>query len=263
MALEGTGEDEGTDGTDLVALLVAKLAEQNELLADRDAKLAAREAKLAEQSAQITEQSAQITELVSERDRLRRAYEQLKEELLLVKRRLFIAKAERVDTTQLELEFAELSKQLDALAGAVPEEDDGADDEAPTTKRKRKRTGRRNLADADLPETTIEVPDESLRAAGRRRQGRTHRHRDELQARLRARRLSEDHHAAGQIPDDRRAGVSRRSRPRRCRRSSCAGAWPRLRRSRTWRRRSSVTACRCIASKTSARATACASTAGP
>ena len=160
MALEGTGEDEGTDGTDLVAMLFAKLAQQNELLAERDAKLAERDAKLAAREAELAQQSAQISELTCERNHLRRAYEQVKEELLLVKRRLFIAKAERVDTTQLELEFAELSKQLDALAGAVPEEDDSADDEAPTTKRKRKPKGRRNLADADLPETTIEVSDD-------------------------------------------------------------------------------------------------------
>ena len=60
-----------------------------------------------------------------------RAYEQLEEELLLVKRRLYIAKAERVDTTQLELEFAELSTKLDALDGALPEEDEGDDEQTP------------------------------------------------------------------------------------------------------------------------------------
>ena len=149
MTLEGTDSDETTTGSDLVALLVAKLAKQNEQLAERDAKLAERDAKLAERD-------AKLTELESERDRLRRAYEQLKEELLLIKRRLFIAKAERVDTSQLELEFAELSKKLDALAGVVPDED--GDDEAPP--RKRRSRGRRNLADADLPEVTIEVTDE-------------------------------------------------------------------------------------------------------
>ena len=156
MALEGIGGDEGMDETDLVAMLVARIAEQNELLAERDAKLAERDAKLAERDAKLAEQSGQLSELASERDRFRRAYEQVKEELLLVKRRLFIAKAERVDTTQLELEFAELSKRLDALAGAVP----GDEDEAPARKRKRRPKGRRNLADAHLPETTVEVTDE-------------------------------------------------------------------------------------------------------
>jgi len=41
-----------------------------------------------------------------ERDQLRAAYEQVRLELELLKRRLFVAKAERVDTAQLELEFA-------------------------------------------------------------------------------------------------------------------------------------------------------------
>jgi len=146
MELEGTDSDGTTDGTDVVALLVARLAEQNEQIAKRDAQIAESEAKLAE--------------LESERDRLRRAYEMLKEELLLVKRRLFIAKAERVDTTQLELEFAELSKRLDALAGELPDADEDGDDDAAKGKRKRRPKGRRNLADADLPEVSVEITDE-------------------------------------------------------------------------------------------------------
>jgi len=160
MAFEGTDSDETTEGSDLVAMLVAKLAEQNELLAERDAELAERDAKLAARDEQLAALAADKQAVESERDRLRRAYEQLKEELLLVKRRLFVAKAERVDTTQLELEFAELSKQLDALAGAVPDADEDGDDEAPARKRKRRPKGRRNLADADLPEVTVEIADE-------------------------------------------------------------------------------------------------------
>ena len=40
------------------------------------------------------------------------------ETLALMERRMFIAKAERVDTTQLELEFLALKKQLEAMAPA-------------------------------------------------------------------------------------------------------------------------------------------------
>jgi transposase len=161
MAFEGTDSDETTEGSDLVALLVAKLTEQNELLAERAAELAARAAELAARDAKLAKLEADKQAVESERDRLRRAYDQLKEELLLVKRRLFVAKAERVDTRQLELEFAELSKQLDALAGAVPDADeDGGDDEAPARKRKRRPKGRRNLAETDLPEVAVEIADE-------------------------------------------------------------------------------------------------------
>lgn len=48
-----------------------------------------------------------LATVTEERDKLRRAYEQLKEHLELLRRRIFQAKAERIDITQLELEFAE------------------------------------------------------------------------------------------------------------------------------------------------------------
>jgi hypothetical protein len=50
--------------------------------------------------------TARIVELEQERDRLRASHERLRQELELFKRRLFIAKAERIDTRQLELEYA-------------------------------------------------------------------------------------------------------------------------------------------------------------
>jgi predicted RNase H-like nuclease (RuvC/YqgF family) len=60
---------------------------------------------------------ARLAELKDENARLWRLYEQLKEELALIKRRMFVATAERVDTTQLQLEFEELVKKLNALSG--------------------------------------------------------------------------------------------------------------------------------------------------
>ena len=152
MALEGTSCDGTTGGTDLVAMLLAKLAEQNEQLTSRDGELAARDAELAARE-------ATIADLATERNRLRRAYEQVLQELLLLKRRLFVAKAERVDTAQLELELEELSKKLDALAGDVSDKDE-EDEEKPDPKRKRRPKGRRNLAEVDLPEVVVEVTDE-------------------------------------------------------------------------------------------------------
>jgi len=160
---EGIGSGDGTGHEDLLAALLSKLAAQNE-------QLTAQSEQLAAQNAKFTEQSTKLAEVCAERDAYRHAYEKLKEELLLVKRRLFIASAERVDTTQLELEFAELSKKLDALGGQVPAEteaerdtpdDAGENAAAPSSETtKRKPTGRRNLAEAELPEETVELADD-------------------------------------------------------------------------------------------------------
>jgi hypothetical protein len=60
-----------------------------------------------------------ITDLEKERDNLRASHERLRQELELFKRRLFIAKAERVDTKQLEIEFAAKLRELDAIAGTL------------------------------------------------------------------------------------------------------------------------------------------------
>ena len=56
--------------------------------------------------AELGKEQALVQQLTRERDQLRAAYEQLRIELELLKRRLFVATAERVDTAQLELEFA-------------------------------------------------------------------------------------------------------------------------------------------------------------
>src|SRR5215211_6360365 len=52
-------------------------------------------------------------------DRLLGAYQALEQQLELIRRRLYVAKAERIDTTQLELEFAATLAALDALAGQL------------------------------------------------------------------------------------------------------------------------------------------------
>jgi len=125
-----------------------------------------------------------IAELEKERDNLRASHERLRQELELFKRRLFIAKAERVNTEQLELEFAEKLRELDELAGtlglakeATDEQDDAANgskadatdakadaaDGKPRGKRKNNAgTGRRRLRDLPLKEERIEIPDPHL-----------------------------------------------------------------------------------------------------
>jgi len=115
----------------------------------------------------------QLTDLEKERDTLRAAYEVALQELELQRRRLFIAKAERVDTTQLSLEFAQKLEQLEALAGTLGiGKDDARTDEgdpklAKDGKRRGKRehnrgTGRRDLREMPLPEERVELADPHL-----------------------------------------------------------------------------------------------------
>lgn len=129
----------------------------------------------------------QLSELEQERDTLRTSYELALQELELLKRRLFIAKAERVDTTQLQLEFAEKLERVERLAGtlgiavgdartAAAGESDQLDeaDEADESKAKAKDgklrggrtrnrgTGRRDLRELPLPEERVELTDPHL-----------------------------------------------------------------------------------------------------
>jgi transposase len=112
-----------------------------------------------------------IAELEKERDNLRASHERLRQELELFKRRLFIAKAERAhDAKQLELEYAQKVRELDALAGTLgiaddkPASDDTpARDGKPRGKRTNNRgTGRRDLRSLPLPEERIEIADPHL-----------------------------------------------------------------------------------------------------
>jgi transposase len=111
-----------------------------------------------------------VAQLTQERDHLRASHERLRLELELLKRRIFIAKAERIDTRQLEMEFAATLAELDRLAGITPEalRGDGArgSPEAP----KKAPTGRRDLRALPLAEERVEIADplfEKLVAEGK------------------------------------------------------------------------------------------------
>lgn len=111
---------------------------------------------------------AEVSSLKDENARLWRSYNQLKEDLALLKRRMFIAKAERIDTTSMQLELADLVLKIDALAGDMPKPD-VADTETShgrgkDAREKSKPTGRRRLDEANLPEVPIEIPDELFEA---------------------------------------------------------------------------------------------------
>lgn len=138
--------------------LLARVAELEQALAAERAALAA------ERAARSAEQS-RADEAVAERDRLREAYRQLTLEVELARRRLVVAKAERIDTAQLQLEFAAKLAALDALGGQLaPAQDDDppASDKSARGKAKHRPTGRRQLRELDLPEERIEIPDPAL-----------------------------------------------------------------------------------------------------
>lgn len=101
------------------------------------------------------------TELERQHDLLRASHARLREEFDLVKKRLSVAKAERVDTAQLELEFAEKLRELEDAAQTL---DLHEAKRASGTREKRKPTGCRDLHTLALPEERIEVTEAILEA---------------------------------------------------------------------------------------------------
>lgn len=135
-----------------------------------EARIAELEAALATERAALVAKDAALVAMTKERDQLRASHARLREELELLKRRIFIAKAERIDTAQLEMEFAEKLRQLDALAKTTTSDDDQEGDEESPTKKKRTSTGRRNLMSLALEEDRVEIADplyEELVAEGK------------------------------------------------------------------------------------------------
>jgi transposase len=113
--------------------------------------------------AELVEKQAVVEQLTRERDQLRQAYEQLRLELELLKRRIFVAKAERVDTAKLEAEFAGKLAALDQMGDKLQQ----VLDQTPPPPHKpkgNKPTGRRDLRKATLPEQRIELPDPKMEA---------------------------------------------------------------------------------------------------
>jgi transposase len=124
-----------------------------------EARIAALEAALAAAHAAFAEERAQWER---ERDQLRASHERLRLELELLRRRIFVAKAERVDTAQLELEFAATLAALRQLGGEAPIPASEARNASPPSSaaRKRKPTGRRDLRQLPLEEERVEMLDE-------------------------------------------------------------------------------------------------------
>lgn len=106
-------------------------------------------------------------------EELRKSYAILQQEHELLRRRIFEAKAERIDATQLELELETTKATLDAMQKKLEEAAAAAglgDEEPPPPPApKRKPTGRRKLDESSLPEERAVLVDpemEALVAAG-------------------------------------------------------------------------------------------------
>jgi transposase len=117
----------------------------------------------------IAELEAKLARVTAERDKLRRAYELAKEQLELLRRRIYVAKAERIDVQQLELEFAVRKAELEKLATQLEEpaaNEPAGQDDVPAAKTKPK--GRRNLAAVPMTEERVEILDPTLEGKAER-----------------------------------------------------------------------------------------------
>jgi transposase len=107
--------------------------------------------RVAALEAELALERERVAKLTEERDLLRASHERLRLELELLRRRIFVAKAERVDTAQLEMEFATKLAALDQLGGGPPPVAE------PSAREKRKPTGRRDLRNLKLPLERVEM----------------------------------------------------------------------------------------------------------
>ena len=160
-------------------------AERSDLqIARLEAQVTEQQSALAEQQVALEQERARLAQLQSEYSALHESYSLLLMNVELLRRRIFLAKAERVDTHQLEIEFANKLADLNALKGNLPFGEpvgeipfDGnsnptspPDAPAPSggghnggpRKNRKKPKGRRSLADCNLQERRIEVPDEAF-----------------------------------------------------------------------------------------------------
>lgn len=108
--------------------------------------------------------ASSLESATKERDRYRKAHAMLLEQYELLKRRIFVGKAERADVTQLELKFEETRVKLEklSLALGIPASDDAGDGDGGDKKPPTKPGGRRNLHALDLPKERIEIVDPEL-----------------------------------------------------------------------------------------------------
>ena len=146
-----------------------ELTEQNRklealLAAERDRSAAERDRAADEkQKREAAEEQRAIA--LRQLDDMRKLYAILQQEHELLRRRIFEAKAERTDATQLELEVAKTKAALDKLqddlaaASAATGDEPAAPPPSNPRPKKSKPKGRRNLDESTLPRESIVVPD--------------------------------------------------------------------------------------------------------
>ncbi len=129
--------------------------------------------RIAQLELDLADAQSQLKDTQGALARLRLAYTRALEQLQLLRRRLFVAKAERADTCTEQLAFDTMFAQVHtlekALQAAEPPNESGRPDQGtgkdkPTHKSK----GRRNLEQAMLPERRVEILDPELEGRAER-----------------------------------------------------------------------------------------------
>jgi transposase len=120
----------------------------------------------AQLSAERTASQALVDKLQKDVEILRASHERLRQELEMLRRRIFVAKAERIDSKQLELEFAsklaaldELARQISTQPPATGAAGGSSSAGAGDRRENKKPSGRRDLRGLKIPEVRIEITD--------------------------------------------------------------------------------------------------------
>lgn len=144
-----------------------ELADRNRTL---EALLAAERDRAATERDKREEAEEQRGIALRQLEELRKSYAILQQEHELLRRRIFEAKAERADPTQLELEFArtkaaldKMQQELEAAASAVAEPDEPPAP-PPAPRPRNKPTGRRKLDETSLPVERVVARDPAMEA---------------------------------------------------------------------------------------------------
>jgi hypothetical protein len=127
------------------------------------------EQRIAQLEAQLAEAQGELAAAKGTITRLRRAYAHALEQLQLLRHRLFVAKAERVNVAAEQLAFDAMFAQVQKLAKELEQaektegEAGGSDgDEKKKAKRRPGGQGRRNFDESTLPIVRVDVPDPDL-----------------------------------------------------------------------------------------------------
>lgn len=142
-------------------------------LADRNRKLeallAAERDRAADEKQKREAAEEQRAIALRQLDDMRKLYAVLQQEHELLRRRIFEAKAERADPTQLEIEFEKTKAALDKLQGELAAAAAAAGEDLPAPppnnprpKKKHKPKGRRDLDESTLPRESVVVSDPAM-----------------------------------------------------------------------------------------------------